>query len=47
MEKDHEELRDRSDDLAYQHVKKELVTLLLQLQSDLNDPLEKIDFSSY
>lgn len=47
MEKDPEELRDRSDDPAYQSVKKELMVLLLQQQSDLNDPLGKIDFSSY
>ncbi|HSI78315.1 MAG TPA: sulfatase-like hydrolase/transferase [Lunatimonas sp.] len=47
MEKDPEELRDRSDDPAYQRVKSELMALLLQRQSDLNDPLGKIDFSSY
>ena len=47
MEKDPEELRDRSDDPAYQRVKNELMALLLQQQSELNDPLGKIDFSSY
>lgn len=47
MEKDPEELRDRSDDPAYQRVKSELMALLLQQQSELNDPLGKIDFSSY
>lgn len=47
MEKDPGELRDRSEDPAYQRVKQELMALLLQRQSELNDPLGKIDFSVY
>nr|MBI1231794.1 sulfatase-like hydrolase/transferase [Cytophagales bacterium] len=47
MEKDPDELRDRSEDPAYQRVKQELIALLLQRQAELNDPLGKIDFSVY
>jgi arylsulfatase A-like enzyme len=47
MEKDPEEMRDCSDDPAYQRVKQELIALLLQQQKELNDPLGEIDFSEY
>ncbi|WP_114749700.1 sulfatase-like hydrolase/transferase [Pleomorphovibrio marinus] len=47
MEKDPHELRDRSEDPAYEPVKKEMMDLLLQQQSERNDPMGRIDFSSY
>ncbi len=47
MEKDPHELRDRSEDPAYQRVKEDMMNLLLQQQSERNDPMGRIDFSSY
>jgi arylsulfatase A-like enzyme len=44
LEKDPQELRDRSDDLAYQGVKRQLLVLLADQQRALNDPLGTIDF---
>lgn len=47
MEKDPNELRDRSEDPGYQRVKQELIALLLQQQKELNDTLGQIGFSVY
>jgi len=44
MEKDPEELIDRSADPAYQEVKKELLALLSRQQLALNDPLGAIEY---
>ncbi|MDN3686240.1 sulfatase-like hydrolase/transferase [Cyclobacterium jeungdonense] len=43
LEKDPEELRDRSADPAYQGVKKQLLVLLSQQQQAVNDPLGTIN----
>ncbi|MEX2512929.1 MAG: sulfatase-like hydrolase/transferase [Cyclobacteriaceae bacterium] len=45
--KDPEELRDLSEDPAYQSVKREMMALLIQQQHALNDPLGTFDFSKF
>lgn len=47
LEIDPQELRDRSEDPAYQNVKKMMVDLLQQRQKEFKDPLGVIDFSKF
>ncbi|MEX2567861.1 MAG: sulfatase-like hydrolase/transferase [Cyclobacteriaceae bacterium] len=47
LEKDPEELKDLSEDPAYQSIMKEMMALLVQQQRALNDPLGTFNFSKF